>query len=214
MEKRKRNINGLPWWKRPFDLIFSIIALLLTFPLWVVIALAIKLEDGGPVFFTHERPGYRGRPFKLIKFRTMVVDAEKKAKEILEKNPEFKKEWEKSFKLKNDPRLTRVGKILRKTSLDELPQLINVIKGEMSIVGPRPILKEELNVRRKYKDWDMFFKVKPGITGYWQVKARNINQDYGEKVEMDNYYVKNMSFFLDLKIIVKTLVAVIKGKGV
>ncbi len=204
----------MPWWKRPLDIAISILALTITSPLWLLIAAAIKLEDGGPVFFIHERPGYMGKPFKLIKFRTMVVDAEEKLKDILDENPEIKEEWRKRFKIDNDPRLTRVGRLLRKTSLDELPQFINVLKGEMSVVGPRPILKEELEERKRYKDWDLFLRVKPGITGYWQVKARNIEKSYKEKVEMDNYYVKNMSFLLDLKIILKTFLAVFKGKGV
>ena len=213
-ENRDLSQQRIPWWKRPLDIIVSVLALIITSPLWLLIAVAIKLEDGGPVFFLHERPGYMGRPFKLIKFRTMVVNAEEKLKEILDKNPELKKEWEKCFKLERDPRLTRVGRLLRKTSLDELPQFINVLKGDMSVVGPRPILKEELEERKKYKDWDLFFRVKPGITGYWQVKARNIGKSYEEKVEMDNYYVKNMSLILDLKIMLKTVLAVFKGKGV
>jgi undecaprenyl-phosphate galactose phosphotransferase len=206
-------MNGkIPWWKRPFDVIFSTIALILTLPLYPIIALAIKLTDGGPIFFSHERVGFRGKKFKVIKFRTMYVNAEERLKEILEQDPKLKIEWEKNFKLKNDPRITPIGKFLRKTSLDELPQFFNVLKGDMSVVGPRPVVEEEL--KKHYGDNAKYYlMVKPGITGYWQVEGRSDVNNYEERVKMDIWYIKNLSFWLDIKIILKTIKAMLTGKG-
>jgi len=206
-------MNGkIPWWKRPFDIVFSTIALILTLPLYPIIALAIKLTDGGPIFFSHERVGFRGKKFKVIKFRTMYVNAEERLKEILEHDPKLKEEWEKNFKLKNDPRITPIGKFLRKTSLDELPQFLNVLKGDMSVVGPRPVVEEEL--KKYYGDNAKYYlMVKPGITGYWQVEGRSDVNNYEERVKMDVWYVKNLSFWLDIKIILKTIKVMLTGKG-
>ncbi|MEO1924230.1 MAG: sugar transferase, partial [Nautiliaceae bacterium] len=140
----------IPFWKNIFDKAFSLFALIITAPLMLIIALAIKLTDKGPIFFKQKRIGFQGKPFYVIKFRTMYPDAERRLKELLEKDPKAREEWEKTWKLRNDPRITPIGKLLRKTSLDELPQFLNVLKGEMSVVGPRPVVEEEL--KRFYKD--------------------------------------------------------------
>ncbi len=212
MTNIKENFYRLPWWKRPFDFLFTLVAIILVLPLFPIIALLIKLTDKGPVFFKQKRIGFRGKPFYIIKFRTMYPDAEKRLQEILEKDPKARKEWEETFKLKNDPRITPIGKLLRKSSLDELPQFFNVLKGEMSIVGPRPVTEEEL--KKFYKEKAKYYiSVKPGITGYWQVEGRSDVEDYKKRVEMDVWYVKNMSFWLDLKIILKTIWVMLTGKG-
>ena len=212
MTNIKGNFYRLPWWKRPFDFFFAFIAIILVLPLFPILALLVKLTDKGPIFFKHKRIGLHGKPFHVIKFRTMYPDAEKRLQEILEKDPKARKEWEETFKLKNDPRITPIGKLLRKTSLDELPQFFNVLKGEMSIVGPRPVTEEEL--KKYYKDKAKYYlSVKPGITGYWQVEGRSDIKDYKKRVEMDVWYVKNQSFWLDLKIILKTIWVMLTGKG-
>ena len=198
--------------KRLFDIVFAAFAILVTLPIMIPIIILIKLTDKGPVFFKQKRVGYGGKEFYIYKFRSMYPDAEKRLKEILERDPEARKEWETTFKLKNDPRVTPVGKFLRKTSLDELPQFFNVLKGDMSVVGPRPVVKEELE--KFYKDKAKYYlSVKPGVTGYWQVEGRSDVQDYKERVEMDVWYVKNRSFWLDIKIILKTIWVMLTGKG-
>ena len=199
-------------WKRIFDKTFAILAIIIFSPLMLIIALLIKITDKGPIFFKQKRIGFQGKPFYVIKFRTMYPDAEKRLEELLEKDPKAKEEWEKYWKLKKDPRITPIGKFLRKTSLDELPQFFNVLKGEMSVVGPRPVVEKEL--KKFYKDKaKYYFSVKPGITGYWQVEGRSDIEDYKKRVEMDVWYVKNMSFWLDLKIILKTIWVMLTGKG-
>ena len=208
---REGNIK-FPWWKRPFDIGFSILAILITIPVMIPIAVAIKLTDGGSVFYGHTRIGYKGKKFKVLKFRSMYMDADKRLKGILERDPKAREEWERTFKLKNDPRVTPIGTILRKTSLDELPQFFNVLKGDMNVVGPRPIVREELE--RYYKDKaKIYTSVKPGITGYWQVEGRSDVDNYKERVNIDVWYVKNQSFLLDARIILKTVKAMLMGKG-
>jgi len=197
--------------KRLFDIGFSVFAIIVTLPITIPIAIIIKLIDGGSIIYGHERVGKGGKKFKVLKFRSMYMDAEKKLKEILENDPKAKEEWEQTFKLKNDPRITPIGKFLRKTSLDELPQFINVLKGDMSVVGPRPVVEEELIKYYKEKA-DLYKSVKPGVTGYWQVEGRS-DTDYDERIKMDEYYIKNQSFLLDLKIILKTIKVMITGKG-
>jgi undecaprenyl-phosphate galactose phosphotransferase len=202
----------VPWWKRLFDIAFATFAIAVTLPIMIPIAIAIKLTDRGSILFKHNRIGYKGRVFKVFKFRTMYPDAEERLKKILQEDPKAKEEWEKTFKLKNDPRVTPIGKFLRKTSLDELPQFFNVLKGDMSIVGPRPVVKEELD--KYYKDKAELYKsVKPGITGYWQVEGRSDIEDYNKRVEMDIWYIQHQSFWLDLKIILKTIWVMLTGKG-
>lgn len=197
--------------KRIIDYSLSIILLPIVVPLMLVIALVIKIDSPGPVFFYHERIGKGGKKFKCIKFRTMFIDADERLKKILEEDEEKKREWETFRKLKNDPRITRVGKFLRKTSLDELPQIINVLKGDMSFVGPRPVTKEELEqYYGKFKDY--YLSVYPGITGLWQVSGRN-KLSYRERVYLDVWYVLNWSIWLDLVILVKTVKEIFKPSG-
>jgi len=204
----------IPWWKRPFDVAFSLLILLITSPLLIVIALIIRLTDRGTVFFKQERPGLGGQKFVLYKFRTMYPNNEKILEDYLKKNPKAWEEWKLYRKLKSyDPRVTPIGRILRKFSLDELPQFFNVLKGDMSVVGPRPYIYEELeeykipeSVRQK------LFSVKPGITGLWQVQARN-EATFEDRVRLDLDYIDNLSFWLDLKIIFKTIWVMLTGKG-
>lgn len=206
------NFNPSIAWKRYFDLLFSCIAILITIPLWLCIAVAIKMTDGGPVFYGHRRITMAGKEFKCLKFRTMSVNADKKLEEILKNDPEAEKEWNKNFKLKNDPRLTKIGRFLRKTSLDELPQFINVLKGEMSVVGARPIVEKELNDYYK-QNAGLYCSMQPGITGMWQVDKRSDTENYEERVALDTWYVQNHSLFLDIRIILKTIAVIIQGKG-
>jgi lipopolysaccharide/colanic/teichoic acid biosynthesis glycosyltransferase len=177
-----------------------------------MIAILIKLEDGGPIFYGAKRITIAGKEFKCWKFRTMVVDADKKLAQILNSDPEAKREWDLIFKLKNDPRITRIGKIIRKFSLDEIPQFINVFKGDMSIVGARPVVHSELIKHYKHNA-GLYCSLKPGITGPWQVGPRVDMEDYNERVKLDMWYLQNLSFWLDLKIIYRTIFVVLNGKG-
>jgi exopolysaccharide biosynthesis polyprenyl glycosylphosphotransferase len=204
--------NLFPAWKRFFDLFFSIIILILTSPLFAIIALLIKLEDGGPVFYQHKRIGESGQLFGCLKFRSMHLNADQRLEELLTNNPDLQREWEKNFKLKNDPRITRIGRFLRKTSLDELPQFINVLMGEMSVVGARPIVSQELS--DYYKETAITYcAMKPGITGPWQVGKRSDTEDYDERVDLDRWYILNASIWLDLTIIFKTIFKMFTGAG-
>lgn len=193
--------------KKCSDLILSIIALILFSPIFIIIIIVIRIDSKGNAIFGHERIGIDGKKIKIYKFRTMFSNS----KEIFENfTDEQKKEYYANFKLDNDPRITKVGKFLRKTSLDELPQLINIIKGDMSIVGPRPIVKKEIE---KYGDFfETVFSVIPGLTGYWQANGRS-DTTYEERVQMDLYYVENRSLLLDIKIIFKTIFSVLKKEG-
>ncbi|WP_072714042.1 undecaprenyl-phosphate galactose phosphotransferase WbaP [Rhodothermus profundi] len=196
--------------KRLFDLVFVVGTLPLWAPLIAIIALLIWLSDRKAPFFMHQRIGYKGRPIRVIKFRTMVPNAQEVLETYLEQHPEARKEWEENFKLKNDPRVTRIGKWLRKFSLDELPQLWNVLRGELSLVGPRPIVEEEA---RKYGDkFDLYLRVKPGVTGIWQVSGRN-DTSYEYRVMLDSFYVRNWSIWLDLVILIRTIRVVLQGHG-
>jgi len=199
-------------WKRYLDIVLSVIICLVSLPITLLIAVLIKLEDGGPIFYGARRITMAGKEFKCWKFRTMVVDAHKKLDQILNTDPDAKKEWDSIFKLRNDPRITRFGRILRKFSLDELPQFINVIKGEMSIVGARPVEHSQLIQHYKEKS-GLYCSIKPGITGPWQVGPRGDMEDYLEKVRLDMWYLHNHSFWLDLKIIFRTVAVVFTGKG-
>ena len=193
--------------KRILNLLCSFVGVIVLSPFFLIISLLIKVTSKGPVFSVHERVGLNGRQFKLIKFRTMVNNAEEM---IASFSPEQKKEWEENYKLKDDPRITKIGKFLRRTSLDELPQLINILKGDMSIVGPRPVVDEELNWYGDKKD--KLLSVKPGLTGWWAVNGRS-NVPYPERCDLELYYVDHISFALDAKIILKTLGAIIKKDG-
>lgn len=206
------DVNLFPAWKRFFDVVFSLIVIIVTFPLWLIIILLIKLDGGGPIFYGHTRVMESGKPFKCWKFRTMHVDADKRLDDLIKSSKELRDEWEQCFKLKNDPRVTVVGRFLRKTSLDELPQFINVLMGQMSVVGARPIVIEELD--NYYQDIALTYcAMKPGITGPWQIGKRSDTVDYRERVELDKRYVLNCTLWLDMKIILKTIWRVIWPKG-
>jgi Undecaprenyl-phosphate galactose phosphotransferase WbaP len=195
--------------KRMFDIVVSGTALLLASPLMLVLAVLVK-RDGGPVFFGHKRIGKNGETFYCLKFRSMIANSQSILERYLAENPEAKAEWEATQKLKNDPRVTAFGNFLRSSSLDELPQLLNVLNGEMSLVGPRPIVKDEVS---KY-DYDIahYYRVSPGITGLWQVSGRN-DVSYAQRVKMDSWYVRNWSLWHDIAILCKTLPALLKRQG-
>lgn len=197
--------------KRFYDIILSILLLPVLLIIIFIIAALIKLTSKGPVFYGHKRVGRYGNTFKVLKFRSMYKDADIRLKEILENNIEAKKEWETYYKLKNDPRITPIGKFLRKTSLDELPQIFNVIKGDMSFVGPRPVIQDEID--KYYKELaSYYYMVRPGITGLWQISGRN-DIDYETRVAKDSWYVLNWSVWLDIVILFKTPGAVLQKKG-
>ena len=193
--------------KRILSILFSVISIIVLSPLFIIISLIVKISSKGSVFFIHERIGLKGKKFKLIKFRTMVDNAEDM---IASFNPEQKKEWEENFKLKDDPRITKIGKFLRKTSLDELPQLINILKGDMSFVGPRPIVEDELSWYGDNKE--KLLSVKPGLPGWWAVNGRS-DVPYPERCDFELYYVDRVSFGFDLLILVKTLGAIVRKDG-
>ena len=207
-EKQLKRKSGIyKFVKRATDVTLSSIALIILSPVFLIIAVAIKLDSKGPVFFKHTRIGKNGKIIKLYKFRSMVINAEELIKSF---TPEQMKEYKENYKLTNDPRITRVGNILRKTSLDELPQLINIIKGDLSIIGPRPVVAEEL---KKYQyNIDKFLSVTPGLTGYWAANGRS-NTTYEERMEMELYYIDNLSFKMDLKVFFKTILSVVKKEG-
>jgi Undecaprenyl-phosphate galactose phosphotransferase WbaP len=167
-------------------------------------------RDGGKAFFGHSRVGHQGAEFKCLKFRSMVPNSAEILKQYLEANPAAREEWQKEMKLKNDPRVTRIGKILRATSLDELPQLINVLRGDMSLVGPRPIVTEEC--ARYDNDIALYYMVRPGLTGLWQVSGRN-DVSYKNRVKMDSMYISNWSLWHDIAIILKTFPVIFKRTG-
>jgi exopolysaccharide biosynthesis polyprenyl glycosylphosphotransferase len=210
------NFNPDSSWKRTFDVIFSLFILTVTAPLMLAIMLAIKLDSRGPVIYRHRRIMATGREFSCLKFRTMVVDADRQLEKLLAENPELKEEWDRNYKLKDDPRITRVGRFLRRTSLDEFPQFIIVLRGEMSVVGARPIVGRELEDYYKgngEQSAGRYVSMKPGITGPWQVTKRNDMDDYKERVELDDWYVLNYSLWYDIKIIFKTIRCMFSGKG-
>lgn len=197
--------------KRAMDILLSLILLPFVLLIVSVIAIAIKIDSEGPVFYRHKRVGRYGKPIRIFKFRSMYRDSDKRLKHILQNDINARMEWEKNYKLKNDPRVTRVGGFLRKSSLDELPQIFNVLKGDMSLIGPRPVLREELI--KYYKEFSVYyFMVRPGITGLWQISGRS-DSGYEVRVARDSWYVLNWSLWLDCVILLKTPAAVLKGKG-
>ncbi len=193
--------------KRTVDIIGSLLGLILLLPIFLILSIVVKADSPGPIFFAHKRLGYNGDLIRIYKFRTMVINAEELLNNL---SPEQKEEFAKNFKLENDPRITKVGNFLRKSSLDELPQLLNILKGELSIVGPRPIVEKELKNYGIYGE--KLLSVKPGLTGNWQANGRS-DTTYEERVEMDMQYIDNRSIFMDIKIIFKTFSAVIKKQG-
>lgn len=196
--------------KRFFDISIALLGLIVASPFLLWLYSIVYIATKGHPIFKHERIGFKGQRFYVYKFRTMYIDAEERLALLLESCSESKEEWEKDFKLKNDPRITKIGNFLRKTSLDELPQLINVLKGEMSLVGPRPIVEQEIQKYGEY--FDYFTAAKPGITGLWQVSGRN-DIDYDERVQLDVWYVRNWSIELDMQILIKTVLVVLGQKG-
>jgi Undecaprenyl-phosphate galactose phosphotransferase WbaP len=196
--------------KRFIDLSIVIVGGIVVLPWLLLFALLVKLSSPGPVLYGHTRLGQNGKRFKAYKFRSMVVDAKEQLELMLESNPQIREEWEKNHKLKDDPRVTKIGRFLRRTSFDEFPQFINILKGEMSLVGPRPVVDEE--VEKYGEDYNRIFSVKPGLTGLWQVSGRS-DTDYSERVAFDSYYLQSWSVWLDLWIIYKTVGVVIRGKG-
>lgn len=204
----KRPSNRLT--KTIFDYTLTIFGTICISPILLAIAFWIYKDSPGPVIFKHKRIGKDGKEFNCYKFRTMCTDAKEKLEELLANDPQARAEWEKDFKLKNDPRITRSGAFLRKTSLDELPQIFNVLKGEMSLVGPRPIIRDEM---MRYEEHIAdYLMVKPGITGMWQVSGRN-DIDYTERVLLDSRYVRNWSVWLDIMLLWRTFKVVVKRKG-
>ncbi|MDN4523945.1 sugar transferase [Fictibacillus fluitans] len=206
----KKEYGAQRFIKRSMDIIGALIGLILFFPVFLVIATFYLFgEAKGPIFFKQKRIGQNGEAFYIYKFRSMIVNAEEKLKSnrIL-----YEKYLRNNYKLEpeEDPRITRIGKFLRKTSIDELPQFLNVLKGDMSLVGPRPVVKEELN-EYKQKEF-IFLSVKPGLTGYWQVCGRS-DVGYPERVDIELFYVYNQSIWLDIKILIKTVLLVVIRKG-
>lgn len=196
--------------KRFMDLGLLLVSSPLTIPLTLIVALIVKLTSEGPVFYGHKRIGKDGKEFSCWKFRSMVIDADKQLEKILATNPEMRKEWERDRKFTNDPRVTKIGKILRKTSIDEIPQFLNILSGEMSFIGPRPVTEPELD---RYGDKAQFIlSVQPGLSGMWQISGRS-DTGYEERITLDSYYIQNWSVWLDLWIIIKTIFVVLRGKG-
>ena len=199
------------FFKRIIDIIGAIVGIIVLIPLTIVVKVVNMIyKENGKIFYCQTRIRKNGKHFKMYKFRTMVKDADKKLKELLENNEELRKEWSENRKLKNDPRITKMGKFLRKTSLDEWPQFLNVLEGTMSIVGPRAVVDDEIEKFGIYKD--DILSVKPGITGYWAANGRS-DTTYEERVQMEHKYVEKFSIWMDIKIIIKTVISVIKKEG-
>lgn len=193
--------------KRIIDIILSFIALILLLPILIIVAIIIKIDSKGPVIYKHKRLGKNGKTIGIYKFRTMVENADEVFKNFTE---EQKKEYEEFYKLENDPRVTRIGDILRKTSLDELPQIINILKGDMSIIGPRPVVVKEIDKFGNLKD--KYLSVLPGLTGWWACNGRS-STTYDERIKLEMYYIDNQSLKLDIKCFFKTIMVVLKKEG-
>ncbi len=197
--------------KRTFDIVVSLALMPILLPVIGVLAYFIKKESPGNVFYAHNRVGKDGAIVPVLKFRSMYSDSKERLEKLLESDPAIREEWETNYKLKNDPRVTKIGKFIRESSLDELPQIFNVLKGEMSLVGPRPVVEEEL--KKYYKESAEYYKmVKPGITGFWQVSGRS-DTDYDFRVKVDTWYVYNWSLWLDIMVLIKTVRVVLLKEG-
>jgi exopolysaccharide production protein ExoY len=203
-----RRANGLA--KRTIDIFGALAGLAVLFPVFLTVALLIMLQDGGPPLFSHKRVGRYGRPFKCWKFRSMIRNGEALLRERLESDPDAAEEWLRTQKLTDDPRITRLGHFIRRSSIDELPQLWNVLVGEMSLVGPRPITRPELD--RYGKERRYYLLVRPGLTGLWQVSGRS-ETAYEARIKLDREYVERWSFERDFMIILKTIPAVLAARG-
>lgn len=202
--------KGEAYAKRLFDIVVSATALIALSPLILIFALVIKLQDGEDALFQQKRYGLKGETFSCFKLRSMVPDARERLEALLSASPEARTEWEATQKLTNDPRITALGHFIRKTSIDELPQLYNVLRGDMSLVGPRPIVENEIE---KYgESFGFYCEVRPGVTGLWQVQGRS-DTTYPERVAMDVEYVRTHSFIGDIMIVLKTVPAVLMSKG-
>lgn len=195
---------------RWLDMSVALVALLVAMPVMLAIALAIKITDRGPVLFAHRRLGEGGRPFRCLKFRSMTTDADARLKALLESDSDAREEWARTQKLRRDPRITAVGSLLRRSSLDELPQLFNVLRGEMSLVGPRPIVEAE--VGRYGRHFAAYCSVPPGVTGLWQVQ-RDADTSYRRRVAFDLTYARSRSLMLNVRILVLTVPSVLRGRG-
>ena len=196
--------------RRSIDLVLASLALVFFAPLMVLVALSVWLQDGGSVFYAHSRVGRNGRVFPCMKFRSMLVDSDARLRQLLAESAEARAEWEKDHKLRNDPRITALGAFLRRSSLDELPQLFNVLSGDMSLVGPRPIVAAE--VKRYGRRFGHYCSVRPGITGLWQVSGRS-DTSYRRRVAIDTCYAQRQSLALDLRILIATVPSVLLRKG-
>lgn len=211
----KKKHSAYPFFKRFFDVMFSLAFITIFSPIYIILSLLVKLDSRGPIFYVGKRLGKNGSYITIYKFRTMYVDAEERLEEMLKNNPEMEEEWNVYQKLQDDPRCTTVGKFLRKTSLDEFPQFFNVLKGELSVVGPRPHYIYELEGKeesplKKYAHFVL--SVKPGITGLWQISGRS-HLSYEDRVELDSLYYKKQSFFFDLYVVLKTIPMVLASRG-
>ncbi len=196
--------------KRIFDLTAAVVAILLFSPLLGLLAVLVKVSDGGSIFYGHTRIGRSGDPFKCLKFRTMVENGSEVLAAHMSRNPAARAEWEATRKLQDDPRITRVGAVLRKLSLDELPQLFNILRGEMSFVGPRPVVDDELEMYGTAVTH--YLRARPGLTGLWQISGRN-DVSYAKRVDFDRFYVENWSLVFDILIIIRTVPAVLASRG-
>lgn len=200
--------------KRIFDILFSLIILFFGIPFFLILAVLIKCSSKGPIFYCSLRLGYQGQLFKLWKFRSMYCNADSHLEHLLKCYPNLNKEWQRFFKLKRDPRLTYIGKLIRRSSLDELPQFWNVLKGDLSIVGPRPYLpREERRIKELIgSNMDVLFSIKPGLTGIWQTSGRSV-LSFEKRIELDLIYIQVHSFLLDMQLIAKTIPEMIASKG-
>jgi exopolysaccharide production protein ExoY len=196
--------------KRVFDVVAALAAIAALLPMFVILWIAVRMEVPGPVLFRQRRIGFDGRKFTCLKFRTMAVDAERALRDYLTVNEDARREWQTTHKLRNDPRITALGRFLRRSSLDELPQLLNVLMGHMSIVGPRPIVAEEVPLYREH--FGDYANARPGLTGLWQVSGRNTTS-YPQRVAYDVDYVRNWSFIRDMQIILATVTHIWEGNG-
>lgn len=211
IRKRNKFAFGLYLFlKRTFDIITSLLGTIILSPLFLAIAIAVKADDGGRVFYKHERVGLRGKKIYIYKFRSMRENANEDLEKIL--TPEQLRQYKTEYKVDDDPRITRVGSFLRKTSLDELPQFINIICGDLSLIGPRPLVESELEMYGNARE--KLLSAKPGLTGYWQVYARNtVGYENGERQRMELYYVDHRSIGFDIKLFFRTFVSVLKKTG-
>ena len=206
-QARKRALRFQKW---VLDKFLALVAFVAALPFFIVLPVLITLTSRGPVFYRQERLGRHGKPFRVWKFRSMYADADARLKRLCAENPELAEEWERNYKLSNDPRVTPFGRFLRRTSLDELPQLVNVLCGEMALIGPRPIVADE--VKYYGSSYETFSSVRPGVTGLWQISGRS-DTDYDRRVALDTYYVLNWSPWMDLWILLRTVLAVVLMRG-